>query len=840
MASDPSKPLLRLMPQAQQDRPVGRPRPVPGPEPFSRARQTAAFSPKFNRLTEVLSRDPTGLELRGDPTALAPERLLVFEVRASIGAFAAAVRQVPGLELIDEEELSADDSDKKPVAYLMVPDIRALRQLESLWRRWQRDQLIRGETPWHHVFALLRDLRPWGPADRVGALDTNILAEEIEGRADDETVKLEMELVFRMDSRTASDREGEVRVAVVASGGRILSRSRIEDIAYHALLVELPVRVARGIVEHSSEGIAGLEPVMHIRPQSIATTIDVADSTVLEVGVEPGPLADPILALLDGVPVSAHPLLNRHVIVDDQFGLEANAPVADRVHGTAMVSLITHGDRNRPERALPRRVHLVPVLGADDAVPDDRLIVDIVYSAIIAMRGGTEPTAPGVLIVNLSLGNPRRIFQGHLSPWARLLDRLSYRFGILFLVSAGNNAAPFGVPAFATSIAFEDALAEERSVGILRAIGDIVADRRLLSPAETVNGITVGASNEDAVSPADRATARVNVDPYPNLRISNPSSALGPGFALSVKPDIIMPGAREHLRVVRNHAYIDVAPAKSSRSAGIRVAAPPRDGRENLEGFTGGTSAATALASRTCHRIHDALEAAYGNSFSSLPHIQRAVILKALLAHPAKWPDDTASLIRTTIGPPEGKYHVRQKDNIRRFLGYGGLDTDDAVACASDRATFWAAGTLMPDKVATISVPVPAAIGGQARPHALSATLAWFTPISLGRQSYRSVRLRLLEPNELGALSVKAHSNQPDTNQTNRGTLFMRCWSGDAAPVVDANMSIQLTVQRDPDQGTAIDEPISFGLAVTLTMPGVVEIYDQVRQRLAISERARA
>jgi hypothetical protein len=93
-----------------------------------------------------LQRDPAGFELRADPTALAPERLLVFEVRGAIAPFAAAVRRVPGLELIDEEELAGDDEDKAPVAYLMVPDVRALREIESLWSRWRRGQLVSGET----------------------------------------------------------------------------------------------------------------------------------------------------------------------------------------------------------------------------------------------------------------------------------------------------------------------------------------------------------------------------------------------------------------------------------------------------------------------------------------------------------------------------------------------------------------------------------------------------------------------------------------------------------------------------------------------------------------------
>lgn len=840
MPSDPDKPLLRLTPRIPRDRPAGRQSYVPRPDAFPDARQVDLFSPKFNRLTEVLDRDPAGLELRADPTALAPERLLVFEVRGMIDTFAAAVQRVPGLELIDEEELAADDDDKAPTAYMMVPDMRALRNLESLWRRWQSGQLVTGETPWRDVFALLRDLRPWGPTDRVQPIDNTILAEEIEGRSDDDLVKLEIELVFRANDGIASDREEDVRAYIGTCGGRIVSRSRIVDIAYHALLVELPVHVIREIITRSPEGIAGLEPVMHIRPQSVATTVDVADASGSELEVDVGQLAEPILALLDGVPVAAHPLLNHHVIVDDQFELEADAPVDGRVHGTAMASLIIHGDRNRPEPMLPRQIHVVPVLGGNDAFPDERLIIDVIYTAIMAMRANEGASAPGVLIVNLSLGNRRRQFQGQLSPWARLLDRLAFRFGILFLVSAGNNTDEFGVAAFASRSAFEDAPSNERSVAILRAIGDIVADRRLFSPAESVNGVTVGACNDDAVSEADRISARININPYSDIMMPNPSSALGPGFALSVKPDILMPGAREYLRVVRNHAHIEVAPAGPSRSAGLRVAAPPRDGLENLDGFTNGTSAATALASRTAHRIHDALEAAYGDGFLDLSHLQRAVLLKALLAHPVEWPDEAANLIRETIGPPESKFHVRQKDNIRRFLGYGVVNSDDAIACAADRATFWATGMLERNKIATVFVPVPTVISGQALPHALSATLAWFTPVSPGRKSYRSVRLKFLEPEELGALSLKAHSNQPDTNQSRRGTLITRCWVGDKAPVVGENMSIELNIQRDPDLGNAIDEPIPFGLAVTLAMPSVVEIYEQVRQRVTVPQRAPA
>jgi hypothetical protein len=781
------------------------------------------------------------MELRADPEALAPERLLVFELRGSIANFAAAVRNIPGLELIDEEELSADNADRLPVAYLMVPDTRALRELESLWRRWLAGHLQRGETPWRDVFALLRDLRPWGPGDRVQDLDTNSLQEDIFGMADHDLVRLEIELVYR-DATMAADRgEKELLAFLRAEGGEVIATSRIAEIAYHAMLVDLPVRQVQKIIERTPDGVAGIESVMHIRPQSVATRIDLDGEEAAALETLEDELGDPILAILDGVPVAAHSLLANHVVVDDQFGLEPITPVADRVHGTAMASLVIHGDRNNPAQSLPRRVHIVPVLGPSDKFPKDSLLVDLVYRAILTMRQGRNPTAPGVVVVNISLGNARRPFHGQLSPWARLLDRLAYRFGILFVVSVGNCTEPFAIDSFTGRTDYEDAHPDRRAHETLRALGTLIADRRMLSPSETINGLTVGASNEDHVSHAVRAAAAgYLVDPYGDRRMANPSSALGPGFALSVKPDVLMPAGREHVTIIRNGPPIQVKPSRGTRATGLRVAAPLSGGRENAEGYTSGTSAAAALASRVAHRIHDALEAEYGDAFRALPAAQRAVLLKALVVHPAQWPLNTAGFMREILGPPGGRHHARQKDNIRRFLGFGFVDAEDAVACAADRATFWFAGDLPPNRIAIIDVPIPIAIGGQARPHSIAATLAWFTPTSPGRRSYRAVRLKILEPNELTDLRASACRDQPDGNQTNRGTVFSRRWTGARAPIVSQDMSLTLTVQRDRDQGVEVEESVPFGLAVTVSMPGVIELYDQVRQRLGIAQRARA
>lgn len=505
--------------------------------------------------------------------------MLVFEVRGSIQTFSNAIRSVTGLELIDEEELEGDAQDKNPVTYLLVPDAVALRQIVSLWQRWLRgDTLDRGFAPWRNVFTTLRDVRPWGAQDRVRDDERDIIAEEIDGKADTDRIRLEIELVFRADENRGNRAKDTIEQQIIASGGRVISQCRIADIGYHAILADLPVVAVRSITDRAQTSIAGLDFVMHIRPQSMATGIEVAEP---EVGVRVAPVTvsgSPILALLDGVPVAQHPLLAGALVVDDQFSLEPLAQVDARKHGTAMASLIVHGDRNRQEQRLGRRIHCVPVLGQDDGFPEDRLIVDIIYLAVLAMRNGDNATAPDVLIVNLSLGNARKPYQGQLSAWARLLDWLSYRLGILFLVSAGNHGTSFDVPNFATWTDFEGTAPDQRAKSVVYALGQLIAGRRLLAPAETVNGLTIGAANKDAVSDADRRSAQINIDPFPTITMSNPSSAIGPGFANSVKPDILMPGAREHIRLNSSSNPLSIIPSRALRAHGLKVAAPGNGG----------------------------------------------------------------------------------------------------------------------------------------------------------------------------------------------------------------------------------------------------------------------
>src|ERR1700683_5575823 len=107
----PTRPLLRLPSPNSVELPKGSGR---GPliRYPSRGRQTQKFGPIFSRLQAALSRKDSPVQLRDDPTNLAPERVIVFEIAGTIKDFLKAVARIPGLEFMAEYETDfAADAD---------------------------------------------------------------------------------------------------------------------------------------------------------------------------------------------------------------------------------------------------------------------------------------------------------------------------------------------------------------------------------------------------------------------------------------------------------------------------------------------------------------------------------------------------------------------------------------------------------------------------------------------------------------------------------------------------------------------------------------------------------
>lgn len=834
MSHDLKKPLLRL------NNPKITPRRSSGgggasARKFGREAQAQAHGPIFRQLRRILDRTDANLQLRADPNSLAPERLLVLEVTGSVQNFAKAVSRIAGLEFAGEEALEADE-DKNPEFYLLVPQLGALREIVSLWEGWQRTASVpRNYTPWRELFLQLRSIRPWGPADRVSGRNREYFRNRVEGADPTSLVRIEIELVFRTNEEATKEAESEVARLIIETGGSVIHRSFRPEFAYHALLVDMLAAEVQRIAELDPTSLAGADPVAFIVPQSVGTPVE-ADDRVSDDIVRPmPPNSDPIAAVFDAVPIQAHALLGDRIAVDDPDNLEAKA-VGARVHGTAMASLVLHGDLNDPPSPISRRVYFRPVMYApsmgEEVFDDDKLVVDTIVDAVMRMRanGGSQ-----VIVVNLSLGDRTRPFSGRISTWGRALDFLAYAYGILFLVSAGNTSDGISPLPFPTGDAFIAAAAPDRARAVFKGLDALKADRRILAPADSVNAVTIGGWHRDS-SPHQFASATLLL-PYDGQDMPNLSSRLGPGLRRGTKPEALFAGGRQRLRLnpVEPPPILNLHP-HPTRYWGLKVAAPPRDDGGGLH-YTIGTSAAAALATHSAHRIFDALEDAYPQFIEPMLLTERAALLKALLVHAASW-RGAEGFIRSIVDPTQSQHHETWRREVSRHLGYGFVDPEDAVACASDRATMWATGTLASEGSLTFDIPIPAALAASASPREVKATLAWFTPIRPGHLAYRAVKLRItaLQSDALDAAGVATTTGQPTNSQSESGTLVHRRWHG---AHIGSVASIPLQIQRERDQGTPVDDPIPFGLAVTIEMPGAIEVYDQVRTSIQVQPRAR-
>lgn len=110
-------------------------------------------------------------------------------------------------------------------------------------------------------------------------------------------------------------------------------------------------------------------------------------------------------------------------------------------------------------------------------------------------------------------------------------------------------------------------------------------------------------------------------------------------------------------------------------------------------------------------------------------------------------------------------HHEHWRREACRHLGYGFVDPEDAIACAADRATMWATGTIGPEGSVTFDVPIPAVFGSNANPREVRATLAWFAPIRPGYLAYRAVKLRIptLQTDALETAGIGTITGNPPT-----------------------------------------------------------------------------
>jgi hypothetical protein len=417
-----------------------------------------------------------------------------------------------------------------------------------------------------------------------------------------------------------------------------------------------------------------------------------------------------------------------------------------------------------------------------------------------------------------------RPLENAISPWARLVDFLSWKYGVLFLLSAGNYAQRL-------SIAMEDVdlnlvTQDELDKMLLEAFVDSASARPVMSPGEAVNALTIAASSYDGSKPAPNAIVPLSVNGQLRPALFN---AVGYGYRRGVKPELLFRGGRMALRLALHSEPGTTAfdAVLSLTPPGNEVAAPPR-----ATAFFRGTSNAAAFASRDALALLTLVE-----ELGAAPndrHLEVA-LLKALIAHSASWGTAYNALnriLRARVRPQA----VRQ--NIARFVGYGFPNLTRATECTEDRVTVIAADRVRSEEALVYRFPLPPAMAAKAVRKRLIVTLAYLCPMNSAGRIYRthnvwaSATFKGIELRHSLAL-VNQQVHEP---YVGLGTLQHEIFVGGGAVAFVDGDAIQLQVNCKRDSGDRVDEGIPFAIAATLeALDSVgVDIYQQIRDRMAI------
>ena len=803
------------------------------------------------------------MRLQEESHDLVPEEVLVLEIRGTVEDFARAVEKVEGLEWLSELGLSEVDPDEdfrvvdkegteleKELSsrlFVVSSNQEGLRGLLSLWAQWKRGEPFRrGLGNWRHVFERLYDVRGWGVEDRIR--ETGVL-EDWQARLSHgaEKVPCEIELWFRRgpgQRRRAQQRTEEL---VRRSGGRVHGSAVVEEIGYHAALAELPAGMVQAVRDKADGDIELIqcEQVQFFRASGQMLAVppegrpeEHQNGSVAKRAGAP-PREDALVALLDGFPLEAHDLLKGRLRVDDPDDWGRNYRASERRHGTAMASLILHGDLDVVERPLRRKLYVRPIMRpvphqwvGGEAVPDDVLVVDLIHRAVRRLfegEGRELPAAPTVRVVNLSIGIRDRPFDQALSPLARLLDWLAWKYGVLFVVSAGNHAFGLSLPTCRGDLGNLPAGALQRDV--IRAVGKDARLRRLLSPAEAINALTVAATHEDRSGAFLPPKYR---DPYKDTGLPSPINAVGAGFRRAVKPEVLAAGGRVPVKeadTTLGARSIEVEPYRGVLAPGLSVAAPGVPGATSRTTRGRGTSNAAALTSRAAASLDDVLEdLRKGPDGQMIDGVPRAVWIKALLAHGASW-GDAGATVGSAFGDEPGR---RRKQRVTDLLGYGAFDIERVKECTERRVTVVGGATIGEDERRRHRIPIPGALRQTLCARRLVATLAWISPINPRDQRWRRAHLSFSLPNENDEHFLKVERTDYDWNAVRRGTLQHEVFSGSrpVAWVGDRDLDIEVSCRADAGN---LEEKVPYALVVTLEVGEglfTANLYDEVRARL--------
>ncbi|MBS4040977.1 MAG: S8 family peptidase [Flavobacteriales bacterium] len=770
-------------------------------------------------------------------------------------------------ELLEEFEPDEDfykgDHDKyKGRIFVSMVNKKSIDEIIRLWKIFEKNReatFDSGLAKFKELFKRLKNVRHYSVEDRL--MDTG-MPQYLDGIREmgQETVRFEVEFTYPESKRRREIAFEEFQTLISEAGGSVLVSSKFDLMAirYFACLADAPVSAFENITNQTSVRFLRASNVLYFRPPGQAK-VSVESNETIELESEfraDEPLGDPLVAMFDGLPLENHELLRGRLLVDDPDGFASKYVANTRIHGTAVASTICHGDWNGEKQSLLRPIYARPVMhynGFDgEEFPQNRLLIDLLHSAIVRMiKGNTHqaPVAPRVKVVNLSLGDVFRPFRREMSSWAKFLDWAAFEYNLLFIVSAGN----FGesIEFTINPSEFTNPISEEGKKSFLDQMLKQDFNRKILSPAESINALSVGALNKDEaeIDPSQPMFfARIHVTA--DHGYIAPYSRFGWGMNDSIKPDILMPGGRVLMRRVpadrgRDHVNLVFGPNGNDQPPGVLVATPGSEGQSNRVSYQFGTTFSAAQTTHLAGNLMEVLLQLNQESGPSqqIPETYFPVLVKALITHGANL-GENFSLFRELIERFPSVANNQVKARTVAYTGYGEVNEARVLYCTAHRVTLIGVGELTWNEAQSAHLfkfPLPASISSQVIHKRLVTTLAWLSPCNVWSNKYRIAHLYL--SNFRNNEDISLDDGMYDFKKTSRGTLQHQVYEGTRADafIEGGFMIVKVNCRKDAsDSELKFWKRIKYGLAVTLEIPENVEvdIYEEIRAAIQTQVRA--
>ena len=721
--------------------------------------------------------------------------------------------------------------------FCVVANQRVLGEILTLWQNFQQNQdcqFPRGQAGLRNVFKTLKDIHLWGIAERLeetGILD--VWTEQLSD-PDEFNVKCEIELFFRQSPDKRIQTQNQLTQYIEGIGGNVIVTSCIEAIGYHAILASIPRRYAEQIIQKQNVELVQFDSIMFLKPAGQSIVLGTDDGLQFEKSfIVPDDIIDePIVALFDGLPQERHPLLDGFLLVDDPDNFTSAYQITDRQHGTSMASLIARGDLSDEFSSITtHKIYVRPIMkpypaygGTQEFIPDNILIVDKIHEAV---RRLYEPkagkVAASIRVINLSIGIGERMYYNMISPLAKLLDWLSFKYRVLFIVSAGNHSNDIDLGL--TFSEYKALSLKQRDSAMIQILNRDSRNLRLLSPAESMNSLTVGALFADNCKWTENSRQLL---PASNI-LPSPTSSMGRGINNSIKPDILYFGGRNFL--LENMTNPTIAHWRKGTSIippGTLSAKPFNIAESgNLVGYSTGTSDAAALISHEAVLCYDALNRVFNDELGiDIPPDHASLMLKAMLVHGAGWDSKLVELICQETG-----LRGRGADQVHKWIGYGVPNIKRVQEYAKNKITLIGYGELVQDTAALYELPLPFNFSKQKMYRCLTITLASFTPIRPSTRKYRSSQLWFNL--DAGDKNIGLKRLDADDKAVARGTLQHERFGGNSAVVWGENDTLGIKINCRADAHD-FSERIPYALFATFEVAPEynIDVYEKVSEKV--------